>query len=129
MSYISTADEPASSTRLVRVTVYQVSYNSSCSIPVDIVLVNDNMPVVDLNGLDVPGVDVNVSTSFNHNFLTRVRVASSAELADQDKDGRIQVINISLVPGMTGDRLVFDEDVCINATNEDTCYLRLVSLL
>ena len=90
---------------------------------VEVVLVNDNVPVVDLNGAQEPSLDYTTSV---HYALPPARVAiasSMARLSDMDRDGRITTVWVSLTPGQQGDRLLF-QSVCPAIITPMTCVLR-----
>lgn len=83
---------------------------------------NDNAPVVDLNGPTQPSI--NYTTTLIYDFFSpaQVPVASSdGFVSDADLDGRLVSLMVQLEPGRPGDRLVFP--ACPNE-EEDSCLLR-----
>ena len=83
---------------------------------------NDNAPVVDLNGPSQPFT--NHSVSLNYSFFEQLDVsiaASDATITDRDEDGRIVSLVVSLESGRPLDRLVLT--LCPDS-NDSTCYLR-----
>ena len=71
-------------------------------------LVNDNAPVVDLNGPMQPSI--NYTTTLTYDFFSPAQVpiaSSDAVVSDADLDGRLVSLAVQLEPGRPGDRLVF----------------------
>ena len=121
---MNTAGEPDGQTRHINLSVQQVDgVSASCSVTVEVVLVNDNTPVVDLSGPQDPSLDYSTSVTYALPSA-RVAIASSmAQLSDMDRDSSITTVEVLLAPGQQGDRILF-QSVCpvtIVATN---CSLR-----
>ena len=104
--------EPLAGNRIITVTASDGTSTSTVSITVQVELVNNHRPIVDLNGPNVDGLDY--STSVNFNCLTPNRVsiaASSVNIIDNDTDGYINKIEISLNEE-SEDSLVLDLPNC-----------------
>lgn len=124
LSFINTADEPSGQTRRINLSVQQVDgASASCSVTVEVVLVNDNTPVVDLSGPQDPSLDYSTTVTYALPPV-RVTIASSmARLSDVDRDGSITTVEVSLTPGQQGDRILF-QSVCPVTIMATTCSLR-----
>ena len=92
---------------------------------VTVVLINDNVPFVDLSGPAVPSA--NYSTSVAYTVPSqRISIASpTARIVDLDSDSVINAVDITLSPGQQGDQLVL-HGVCPDAAPPTTCSLRCV---
>lgn len=97
----------------------------SCSILVSLVLVNDNPPVVDLNGPLQPSI--NRTVTLNYNFMSQgtVQVASrDATITDSDTDGRVELLEVTLFPGFPDDGIYLSESSGCPIDASSTCHLR-----
>lgn len=130
MLFVNLVDEPSTIDRTILITVHQTlpSTSVTCPVSVNINLINDNTPVLDLNGPDV--INTNWTTVLVYTFpeLSHVAIASdSVTFTDGDQGSMIQQFTITLVKaGVTGDQLVLSPNInCINPSNADHCYIRL----
>lgn len=127
LSFDNTADELSSFTRTVDVTIFQPMENSTCQISIDVSLINDNVPVVDLNGPEQ--LFQNYSTTVAYSYLSpnSVNIASSdAQIIDLDMESTVVSLMVELIAGQDGDRLLFNTNLCplFVSTDSNTCYLR-----
>ena len=127
LSFINVAEEFSSLTRTVDVTVFQPMENMTCQIEIGISLINDNVPMVDLNGPEQ--VLQNYSTALTYNYLSpnSINVASSdAQIVDLDTESIISSLMFELIAGRRGDQILFDTNLCPShvPTESETCYLR-----
>jgi len=93
---------------------------------VSVLLVNDNPPVVDLNGAALSSI--NYSTSLNYNFTNQNSVpvaARDATISDPDRDGRIVGLEVNLTAGLPNDGIYLSESSACPIDNSSTCHLRL----
>ena len=101
------------------------SGTQSCSILVSVVLVNDNRPVVDLNGPSQPSI--NHSAVLNYNFLNQASVwvaARDATVSDLDANSRVESLQVDLAPGFPNDGVFLSVSVGCPIDNSSTCHLR-----
>ena len=123
--YLNTADEPCDTERLVFITIYQFSTNITCSISININLINDNSPVVDLSGPDEPTINRNTSLNFGYPYSNRVSISSeNATVSDADIDSVIQNITVSFKQKKIGDRLILNPDICYEHATAATCFIK-----
>ena len=130
LSFINRGSEPAMETRSISVRVSGLNDSQSCNILVSISLVNDNPPVVDLNGPLQPSI--NYSTALNYSFIRQNSVwiaARDATISDFDADGRTELVEINLIPGYPGDGIILSERVGCPIDNSSVCHIRLVVIL
>ena len=131
LSFTNIAEELSSLTRTVDVTVFQPMENATCQISIDISLVNDNVPLVDLNGPDQAFQNYSTTVTYNYLSPNSVNIASSdAEIIDLDTESTISSLMFELVAGQDGDQVLFDTNLCtlpVPSVSE-TCYLRLVPI-
>ena len=119
------AEEPSAIPRTIVVMVTSQAENRSCSILVSIFLINDNPPIVNLSGSELPD-STNFTVGLNYSFLRPQRVsiaAPSASISDRDAGGRVASLLVQLVMGRTGDRVLIGGGVCPEG-EEPACYLR-----
>lgn len=99
--------------------------SQSCSILVSVVLVNDNLPVVDLNGPLQPSINHTVMLNYNFASQASVWIASrDATISDLDSDGRVETLQVELTPGFPGDGVFLSDSVGCPIDNSSTCHLR-----
>ena len=127
--FTNSAEEPSSETRQIVLTVYQPSTNTSCLVLVTIQLVNDNRPVLDLNGPNKSGINYTTTVSYylysNNLFGNVVRIAPyDITITDDDADSRIISIELTLSPGMEGDRIFMVCQPLYENREAGSCYLR-----
>lgn len=106
-------------------TITSPSDSQSCNIVVSVLLVNDNRPVVDLNGPLQPSI--NHTVALNYNFINQASewIASrDATISDLDLDGRIETLLVDLTPGFPNDVVFLSTSVGCPIDNSSTCHLR-----
>ena len=126
LTFINTADEPAAGQRVITITATGQNESQSCTVMVSVLPINDNPPVVDLNGPDVPSI--NYTRTLDYNFLNQnsVEIASSmATISDQD-NSLLRSIEAQLIPGYSNDGIFLGEEVGCPVDNTSTCHIRLV---
>ena len=100
----------------------------SCTILLSVLLINDNPPIVDLSGSELPD-STNFTVGLNYSFVRPQRVsiaASTASISDSDAGGRIASLLVHLDTGRPGDRVLMGGGVCPEG-GEPACYLRCVA--
>ena len=128
MTYHSTADEPSLVPRSLTVSVTSVSEMQACSIGINISPLNDHSPVIYLSG--PVSLSINYSTSIDYSIFTvnRATVASDGvTISDGDVGAVVRSVQVELVMGGEGDRLVLNEELCMDSS-ESTCHLRYVRI-
>lgn len=113
--------EPSLAERTITVFVSAENATSSCNILVSVIPVNDNVPVVDLNGPSNPSI--NHTVKLNYTFLSVPSSewvsARDATLFDGDQNGRIESILAELSPGQPRDGIYLsscprdDANICL----------------
>ena len=121
LTYSTTAEEPSPTERVISVSVASRSEQRSCTVMLRVMLVNDNPPVVDLNGPEA-SVDNNVEVDFSFFETASVPIAEFAEISDADSDGTVVSLTLQLMPGRPGDRLRLDD--CLDSS-APSCHLQL----
>lgn len=114
------------SPRSLTITVSSVSETKACSVAVTISPLNDHHPVVDLNGPTTPSI--NYTSSVNYSIFTVNRaalVSSDVIISDNDISDVVRSVEMELVMGREGDRLVLSEEVCMHSL-EAICHLRYI---
>lgn len=97
--------------------------SGSCVVMVQLALINDNVPVVDLSGPQQSTVDYTTSVTYSEPS-SRISIASSmARVYDMDSNSRIASVSITLSPGRTGDRLVI-HNMCQVTEATTNCFVR-----
>ena len=128
ITFTNVASEPSSKPRQISLSVTDNGgSNSSCIVMVDVVLINDNVPVVDLSG--VAGPTINYTTTVGYAVPPQqVSIASpTAHLIDNDSNGVITMVNITLSQGQQEDQLVF-HPMCFITTLPTNCFLRFIAM-
>jgi hypothetical protein len=119
------ADEPARVQRSISLTVISPNDSQSCNVLVSVILVNDNPPVVDLNGPSL--ASINHSVMLNYTFINQASVwiaARDATVSDLDADGRIETLLVDLNPGFPNDGVFLSASVGCPIDNSSVCHLR-----
>ena len=127
LTFINRADEPAMVQRSINISVTSPTDSQSCNILVSIVLMNDNPPVIDLNGPLQPSI--NYTVALNYSFMSQASVwiaSRDASISDLDTDGRIERLEVNLMPGFPNDGIYLSEMIGCPIDNSSTCHLRLV---
>ena len=127
LSFSNIAEEFSSLTRTVDVNVSQPMENVTCKITIGISLINDNIPVVDLNGPEQVSQNYSTSVTYNYRSPNSTNLASSdAQIIDLDNENVISFLMIELIAGQDGDTVLFDPNLCpVHVlTESETCYLR-----
>ena len=127
LSFSNTAEEFSSLTRTIVVTVFQPMENRTCEIAIDIALVNDHIPMVDLNGPEQPLQSYSTALTYNYLSPNSVNIASSdAQIVDLDTESIISFLELEVIVGQEGDQILFDTNLCPLpvSTEVTTCYLR-----
>lgn len=123
--FTNSAEEPSSETRQISLTVYPPSASASCLVLVTIQLINDNRPVLDLNGPNKSGINYTTTVSYNHQSPAKVHIAASdSTITDDDVDSRIMSIELILSSVVEGDKILFDATICQSNSEAGSCYLR-----
>ena len=86
MTFSNIAEEFSSLTRTVDVIVYQPMENMTCQITIGISLINDNIPVVDLNGPEQVSQNYSTSVTYNYTSPNSINLASSWECVGAETD-------------------------------------------
>ena len=120
------AVEPSLLQRTVTVSISSSDDTQSCPILVSISPVNDNAPVVDLNGPLDPSI--NHTVMLNYTFLSGPASewisARDASVMDEDQDGRIESLTAELLPGQPGDGIFMSENLGCSLDDTSVCLLR-----
>lgn len=108
---------------MVNITVDQYTYSTSCYIPVNVQLINDNIPTVDLNGPNVDGTNYTTSLRYSSKSTNSTPIASNdAIISDVDMDSKVISITLELISYTKGDRLT---SLCDYGEAESgTCYIK-----
>lgn len=105
LTFVNQAVEPSLIPRRIMVSISSPESTQSCPILVSISPVNDNSPVVDLNGPLNPSI--NHTVLLNYTFLSGPASewisARDASITDADQDARIESLTVELLPGRPGD--------------------------
>ena len=108
--------------------MFQSSINVSCTKLIDIDLINDNQPVVDLTGPS--DSTINRTAQIVHNYLTpnqTLIAGENATITDLDADGVVQSLSMELTSNEFGDKLILNPDICIVLT-ATVCYIKYVKI-
>lgn len=108
--------------RSIVISVSDADSMQNCTIHIPITLINDNIPIVDLSG--PAQASINHSVSLNYTYFEPLGIsiaATDASIADADEDSRIIMLNVTLEPYRSEDRLQFN--LCPNSDGP-TCHLR-----
>ena len=127
LSFSNIAEELSSLTRTVDVTVFQPMENVTCQISIDISLINDNIPVVDLNGPEQASQNYSTAVTYNYMYPNSINLASSdALIIDLDSENVLSSLIVELITGQDGDTILLDTNLCPlhDPTESETCYLR-----
>lgn len=84
VQYNNVAPEPTSGTRTVSFTVNDGQTNVTCVKSLEVVVVNDNPPVVDLNGPSLPGIGYSTRVTYSFSVQPIAVTASGATVTDLD---------------------------------------------
>lgn len=127
LTFVNRASEPAIVQRSITLVINSSSSSDSqsCSLLVSVLLINDNAPVVDLNGPLQPFL--NHTIALNYNFVSQASewvAARDATISDLDTDGRIETLQVELTPGFPDDGVFLSASVGCPIDNSDTCHLR-----
>lgn len=126
LTFVNQAVEPSLLQRTVTVSISSSDDTQSCPILVSISPVNDNAPVVDLNGPLDPSI--NHTVMLNYTFLggpaSEWISARDASVTDEDQDGRIESLTAELLPGQPGDRIFMSEYLGCSLDDTSVCLLR-----
>ena len=126
LTFVNQAVEPSLLQRTVTVSISSSDDTQSCPILVSISPVNDNAPVVDLNGPLDPSI--NHTVMLNYTFLggpaSEWISARDASVMDEDQDGRIESLTAELLPGQPGDRIFMSEYLGCSLDDTSVCLLR-----
>ena len=96
MTFINRENEPSAEQRNISVTVESLAASQSCGLLVSILLVNDNPPVVDLNGPSLTSVNHAASVVFDMPINSAAIASPDATITDLDQDGRIETVVVNL---------------------------------
>ena len=122
--YVSNAEEPSLSPRLLSISLTSLSETQTCSFAIAISPINDHHPHIDLSGPDSPTVNYSMSLNFSIFTVNRAAVASNdVIISDGDTDAVAESVRVDLVTGGEGDRLRLSETIC-SYSNSNTCHLR-----
>ena len=127
LSFSNVAEEFSSLTRTVDVTVFQPMENMTCQIMIGISLINDNVPVVDLNGPEQASLNYFTSVTYNYMSPNSINLVSSdAQIIDLDTESVISSLMFELIAGQDGDKIMFDTNLCpLHVPTEiENCFLR-----
>ena len=120
------AVEPSLIQRNIMVSISGPDDTQSCPILVSISPVNDNAPVVDLNGPLDPSI--NHTVLLNYTFVNGPASewisARDASVMDEDQDSRIESMTVDLLPGQPGDRIFMSESLGCSLDDTSVCLLR-----
>ena len=124
LTFLSTADEPSLRERVIAITVNGISETRSCNVLVSIIPVNDNTPVVDLNGPLLSGINHSVVLPYNFFSSASVWISSrDATVSDFDQDSRIESLDIRLDRGASEDVIYLSSNIGC-AGSAQVCQLR-----
>lgn len=91
------AAEPLAGNRTITISASDGSSASTVSIILRVELINNNIPIVDLNGPDMDGLNYATSVNFNHVVPNRVAIATPfVSISDGDTDAFINKLEIRL---------------------------------
>ena len=120
------ATEPSLTQRRIVISVSSSDDIQSCSILVSINPVNDNVPVVDLNGPLEPSI--NHTVMLNYTFLegpaTEWISARDASVIDEDQNSRIASLTAELLQGRPLDGIFVSENLGCSLDDTSVCLLR-----
>ena len=113
--------EPSLAQRTITVVASADDDTASCNILVSVNPINDNAPVVDLNGPSSPSI--NYTVELNYTFLmgpsSELVASGDATLFDGDQNGRIESVVADLIPGRPRDGIYLsgcplnDAEMCL----------------
>ena len=106
LTYKNTASEPTEGTRHVSISVSDGRRDVTCVVSIEIILVNDNVPEVDLNGPLVAGIDFSVDVLYSMSGNSAKIAADAATVTDAD--GTIEQVDVVIYDGESTDVLVVD---------------------
>ena len=106
VTYKNEAPEPTEGTRHVSISVSDGRRDVTCVVSIEIVLVNDNVPEVDLNGPSVAGIDFSVDVLYSMGGNSAKIAADAATVTDAD--GTIEQVDVVISDGESTDVLVVD---------------------
>ena len=108
--------------------MFQSSINVSCTRRIDIALINDNEPVVDLTGpIDST---INRTAQIVHNYLNPNHIliaGENATITDLDADGVVQSLSMELTSNEFGDKLILNPDIC-SVLTATICFIKYVQI-
>ena len=108
------ATEPLAGNRTITISASDNTYISTVSITLQVELINDHNPIVDLNGPLMDGVNYSTSVVFNYVVPNREAIATQfVNIIDNDNDAYISKLEIRLNEES-------EDSLVLNLTN---CYL------
>ena len=113
-------------TCIVNITVVQYTDSTSCHIPLNVQLINDNIPAVDLNGPNRNGTNYTTSLRYNYKTTNSTSIVSNdATISDADVDSKIISITLNLMSYVNGDRVIGKDSLCgYQEAESGTCYIK-----
>ena len=115
-------------------TVGSLTASRSCGLLVTVRLVNDNPPVVDLNGPALPSINHAATLIFHVPVNTTTIASPDVAIMDLDEDGRIEELVVNLTVGReNADDTICLRNFCGDQSSEDawcqeedfnTCHFR-----
>ena len=88
------------------------------------ILINDHVPIVDLNGLESNGINYTTSIVSQYQAQNQVLIADSdSSVTDSDSNSVILSMNINLVSFTVGDAIVSNVGTCGMSAPTGTCYI------
>lgn len=88
------------------------------------ILINDHVPIVDLNGLGSNGINYTTSIVWQYQAENQVKIADAENAIITDFDSNVLSMNINLVSFTEGDTIVSDVRACRRSMPTGTCYLK-----
>jgi hypothetical protein len=129
VTYINQSPEPSLGIRMILFQVYDgLHYSNDLRGNLSIQLVNNNRPVVDLNGPTNNGFNYSTSLIYDYQTSARTKIASSdTTITDSDANSSIMTITVDLVSHQDGDSI--DIQYCdFGSAPSGLCYIRITGL-
>lgn len=126
LRFVNRASEPSLVQRMITLVISSPNDTQSCNILVSISPVNDNVPIVDLNGPSIPSVNhtVRLIYTFLMGPSSEWIASRTASVSDQDQNGRIESLIAELTPGQPADRIYLSDDLSCSLDDTRICLLK-----
>ena len=119
------ATEPLAGNRTITISVSDNNYTSTISVTVRVELINDNIPVIDLNGPLVDGLNHSAIVVFSIMPSRQAIATPFVNISDNDNDAYINKLEIRLNEE-SDDSLVFNLTDCYlpQGVDQISCQLK-----